>query len=88
MKDTKDKFENKMQMWKMKEEMLNSMSEKELRAFIKGYMMGQKTVFKQFASMGGCDCGRDGCPSCSGDSCGCGGKDCACGEENCNCGKE
>jgi len=69
--------EKKMKMWKMKEEMLNSMSEKELRAFIKGSMMGQKTVLKQLSSMGGCQCGG----SCGGDSCGC-------GKEDCNCGKE
>jgi hypothetical protein len=72
--------ENKMEMMKMKEEMLNSMSDKELRAFIKGYMMGQKMVIKSMSSMGGCGCG-EGESSCKGESC-------ACGKEECNCGKE
>ena len=58
MKDAKDEFyEKKMQMWKKREELLNSMSEKELRAFIKGYMLAEKMVFKQLNSMSGCECG-------------------------------
>jgi hypothetical protein len=73
------KDEKKMQMWKMKEDLLNSMSDKELRAFIKGYMMGQRTVLKQLSSMGGCQCG--GGSECKGESCGC-------GKEGCDCGKE
>ncbi|MDE1833674.1 MAG: hypothetical protein KGH58_04630 [Candidatus Micrarchaeota archaeon] len=75
MKDEKDGFlERKMQIWKRKEEMLNSMGDKELRAFIKGYMMGQKAVFKNLdsASSCGCQCGSS----------------CGCGEKECNCGKE
>ncbi|MDE1861266.1 MAG: hypothetical protein KGH72_06150 [Candidatus Micrarchaeota archaeon] len=77
-----DSSEDKMKMWKMKEEMLNSMTEKELRAFIKGYMMGQKSVLKQLSSMGGCSCGGCGSDSsCNSDSCGC-------GKEECNCGKD
>jgi hypothetical protein len=81
MKDSNESYdENKMKMWKMKEEMLNSMSDKELRAFIKGYMMGQKAVMKQLSAMGGCG---------SGGGCGCGGEQsCACGKEECDCGKE
>lgn len=83
MKDSKDEFlEKRMQMWKKREEMLNSMSEKELRAFIKGYMMGQRQVFKQLNSMCGCGGGcQEGCSSCKGESCGCGNKDCNCGKE-------
>lgn len=85
MTDSKGNYdEQKMQMWKMKEEMLNSMNDKELRAFIKGYMMGQKAVIKQLSAMGecgssGCGCGQES--SCKGESCGC-------GKEECNCGKE
>ncbi len=83
MKDAQDNYSEKMKMWKMKEELLNSMSEKELRAFIKGYMMGQKTVLKQLSSMGGCQCGDCGEESSckSDDSCGCGEKGCSCGKE-------
>ncbi len=76
------KDEKKMEMWKMKDEMLSAMGDKELRAFIKGYMMGQKAVLKQLSAMGGSDCGGCGCNSDSkGESCGC-------GKEDCNCGKE
>ncbi len=84
MNDSKDGFsEKKMEMWKMREELLNSMSDKELRAFIKGYMMGQKMVMKQLSAMGGCGsgCGCGEESSCKGESCGC-------GKEECNCGKE
>ena len=80
MTDEKNEFyERKMQMWKMKEELLNSMSDKELRAFIKGYMMAERMVFKQLKALNGCDCGS--CSensSCKGESCGCGGKGCNC----------
>lgn len=78
MTDKKEGFsEKKMAMWKMKEEMLNSMNDKELRAFIKGYMMAQKMHFKQLSMLSGCGC------SCSqsGSSCGCGNKECSCGKE-------
>jgi len=76
MTDTKDEFhERKMEMWKRKQEFIDSLSEKELRAFIKGYMMGQRTVFKQLGSKHGC--GGHGGPS---QSCGCGRTDCNCGK--------
>ena len=78
MKDSKEGFsEKKMQMWKMKEEMLNSMSDKELRAFIKGYMLGEKMVLKQLGSMAGCGCGGSEQAS----SCGCGKEECSCSKE-------
>ena len=77
MKGEQEEFHaKKMEMWKRKEELLNSMSESELRTFIKGYMMGQRSAFKQIGSMGGCGCG---CQERS--SCGCGGNDCNCGKE-------
>ena len=81
MADSTDGFsEKKERMWKMKEELLNSLSEKELRAFLKGYMMGERMAFKQMASS--CDCGSCQCGSqCKEESCGC-------GQKNCNCGKE
>lgn len=74
--------EKKMQMWKMKEEMLNAMGDKELRAFIKGYMMGQKAVLKQLSAMDGCDCGDCKCDSDSKEG------SCGCGKEDCNCSKD
>ena len=78
MSDEKGEFsETKMQRWKMKEEMLNAMSDKELRAFIKGYMMAQRMVFKQLNAMSGCSCGDYH----GGSSCGCGNKDCNCNKE-------
>lgn len=73
-------FEMKMRMWKMKDEMLNAMSDKELRAFIKGYMMAEKMVFRQLQKMNESECG------CGVDSCG--GESGGCGEKECNCGKE
>jgi hypothetical protein len=83
MKDPKDEFyEKKMQMWKKREELLNSMGEKELRAFIKGYMLAERTVFKHLNSMCGC---QGGC--CQGDS-SCKGCSSGCGERDCNCSKE
>ena len=85
MKETKDSIsEEKMKMWKMKEELLGSMNDKELRAFIKGYMMGEKMVLKQLASMGAGQCGC----GCGGSSCGCRDESCACGKEDCDCHKE
>jgi hypothetical protein len=87
MKDSKESYSDmKTKMWKMKEEMLNSMSDKELRAFIKGYMMGQKAVLKQLSAMGGCGSGGCGCSEES--SCGCGKEECGCGKEECSCGKD
>lgn len=85
MKDEKDNFmEGKMKMWKMREELLNSMSEKELRAFIKGYMMGERKILKHLASSA-CGC-QEG--SCGSGSCSCGNDSCGCGNKECNCGKE
>lgn len=78
MKDNKEEFfARKMEMWKKKEELLNAMSEKELRAFIKGYMMGQKSIFKQMNSEYECSCGV-GCHE---------ERSCGCGNEGCNCEK-
>ncbi len=73
-------MEGKMKMWKMKKEMLDSMGEKELRAFINGYMMAESKMLKAMSSDSGCGCG------CSG-SCGCG-SDCncdCCKDGSCNC---
>ena len=68
----------KMEMWKKKEELLNAMNENELRAFIKGYMMGQKSIFKQMDISH--ECGCDG--HCNEElSCGCGNNDCNCKKE-------
>jgi len=66
MKDEKDSFfEKKMEMWKKREEIMNSMSEKELRAFIKGYMMGQGMAFKVLKKMErGCSCHEHGSCEC------------------------
>lgn len=78
--DGKEFFEMKMEMMKKREEMLNAMGDKELRAFIKGYMMAERMVFKRMIELKECDCncGSDGC---GGDSCGCGEKECDCGKE-------
>lgn len=82
MENSKDELsEKKIHMWKMREELLNSMSDKELRAFIKGYMMAQKMVFKQLNAMSGCDCGNyQGGSSCRSEGCGCGSNECNCGK--------
>ncbi len=87
MKEGKDEFlDKKMRMWKMRDELLNAMGEKELRAFIKGYMMAERSVFKNLRKMNQAndDCGRCNECSCKGESCGCGDKDC----KECNCEKE
>ena len=73
-----ESHERKMEMWKKKEELLNAMNENELRAFIKGYMMGQKSIFKQIDSTNECGCGGH----CHEES------SCRCGNNDCNCGKE
>jgi hypothetical protein len=79
MKDEKEEFHaRKIEMWKKREELLKSMDEKELRAFIKGYMMGQRSILKQMNSECGCTSG--GC--CREES------SCGCGKEGCGCGKE
>lgn len=68
-------FERKMEMMKKREEMMNAMDEKQLRAFIKGYMMGERMAFKQVEMMSaGCDCDSHGC-SCGGGHCECEGRD-------------
>lgn len=64
-------FEMKMRMMKMRDDMLNAMDEKELRAFIKGYLMAQMQNKKRQGGGGGCGCGGH---------CGCGG-----GEGSCDC---
>ncbi len=93
MKDEKEEFsEKKKEMWKRREALLNAMSDKELRAFIKGYMMAERMVFKQLNSAGGCGggCQGGGC-QCGGgcqEGSSCKGESCGCGEKNCNCGKE
>ncbi len=73
-------------MLKRREELLNAMGEKELRAFIKGYMMAERTAFKHMKSMGGCagGCGSQGC-SCAG---GCQGGSCGSEDKECNCEKQ
>lgn len=67
----------RMQRWKMREEMLNSMSEKELRAFIKGYMISEHTLLRHL-NRRHCQCG-----SCSERGSQCGGGSCSCGNEEC-----
>lgn len=80
MNDAKNEsHEKKMEMWKMRDELLNSMSDKELRAFIKGYMMAQRMAFKQIKLMHECGCGS--CQGGQSESCGCGNKECNCGKE-------
>jgi hypothetical protein len=72
---SKEHMEMKMEMMKMMEERLNAMSDKELRSFIKGYLMGEEKAFKHLSAMtGGCGCGGGKCPGC--------------GQANCTCGKE
>lgn len=69
------KMEAKMAMWKMRDEMLKSMDEKELRAFVTGYLMAESMLLKKLGSKGSCSCG-----------CGCGyGQGCNCNAESCNC---
>ena len=51
-----ESHEKKMRMWKMRDEMINSLNEKELKAFIKGYMMGERTALRCLRSIGGCNC--------------------------------
>ena len=73
-----DRMECKMKMWKMRKEMLDSLGEKELRAFITGYMMAESRMKRHHSCgcNGGCSCGCNrGC------SCGCGGGgECSCKE--------
>jgi hypothetical protein len=69
-----ERMEHKMMMWKMRKEMLDSMNEKELRAFITGYMMSESMILRKLGSKCscGCHCGQ-GC-NCKGGSCNCGNK--------------
>lgn len=64
-----ERMEGRMKMWKMRKEMLDSMSEKELRAFITGYMMAESKILRKLGSRGSCGCGQ-GC-GCNGASCNC-----------------
>ncbi len=77
--DRKELNKGKMEMWKKMEELLNSMDQKELKAFIRGYMLGERTAAKKMRNDG---CGGGACV-CSGASsaCGCGKEECRCGEE-------
>ncbi len=80
-----DKMDYKMKMWKMRKEMLDSMNEKELRAFITGYMMAESKILRKLGSK--CN-GGYGCGSGSGCSCGCGsGCSCGCGAGSCTNGE-
>ncbi len=64
-------MEGKMKMWKMQKEMLNSMGDKELRAFITGYMMAESKILKAMNSECGCGCGC--------------GQECNCEDGSCKC---
>lgn len=69
--DMETHHEWRAEMWKRRNEMINSLSEKELRAFIKGYMMGERMVFRRLRRMNRCGCG----------SCRCGENSCGCEEK-------
>jgi hypothetical protein len=80
MEDQKEKSpERRMEMRKKMEELLNTMDEKELRSFIKGYMLGEMKASKRMKH----GCGRGSC-NCNNASTGCGCEGC-CGKEGCNC---
>ena len=80
MEQKNEKMEGKMKMWKMRKEMLDSMSEKELRAFITGYMMAESKILRAMSSECGCGCGQ--CCSCgSGQACDCEDGSCKCDEK-------
>ncbi len=80
MEDQKEKFhERRMEMRKKMEELLNTMDEKELRSFIKGYMLGEMKASKRMKH----GCGRGSC-NCNNASSGCGCEG-GCGKEGCNC---
>lgn len=70
MKESKgDHNEMRMQMWKKRDEMLKSLSDKELRAFLKGYMMGEHMAFRRARKIiKASNCGSCGC-GCCGNSC-------------------
>ncbi len=92
MKNAKEELiERKMETLKRMEDLLKSMDEKELRAFIKGYMLAERITFKRLKSVIASECDGCGgeCKVCSSCNCGsCGSSSCGCGQENCNCGKE
>ncbi len=73
-----EKMEGMMKMWKMRKEMLDSMGEKELRAFITGYIMAESKILRKLGSRHGCGCGC---------SCGCG-QGCDCKGGSCDCGNK
>ncbi len=54
-----ERMEGRMKMWKMRKEMLDSMSEKELRAFINGYMMAESMMMRRMRPRHGGGWGRD-----------------------------
>ncbi len=91
MKDVKEEHEGKAEMFRRREELLKSMDEKELRAFIKGYMMAERMTFRRMKSVSSCcsdDCGGS-CKESSQCSCGsCGSCACSCDKDNCSCGRE
>ncbi|MGC8479619.1 MAG: hypothetical protein ACP5M9_03050 [Candidatus Micrarchaeia archaeon] len=96
MEDKKEEFHAKnMEMWKKREELLKAMNEQELRAFIKGYMMGQRSISKQLDLANGCECnggcgcgGGCGCSKGMEQSCGCGNENCGSEGKECNCRNE
>ena len=72
-----ERMESRMKMWRMNQEMLNSMGDKELRAFITGYMMAESKILRKLGSRRGCGCG---CGCSCGDKCSCKGGSCKCDE--------
>ena len=80
MESKNDSTDQKMKMWKMRKEMLDALGEKELRAFITGYMMAESKMMRKMGSK--CSCG---CTCCSGCSCG---SSCNCKGDSCTCSKE
>ncbi len=84
MESKNDRMDYKMKMWKMRKEMLDSMNEKELRAFITGYMLAESKILRKLDSKchGGCSCGCG-----SGCDCDCGSK-CNCKDGSCTCNGE
>lgn len=73
-----ERMEYRMKMWRMREEKFNSMGEKELRAFITGYMTAESMLLRKLSKKHGCSCGQHG------GECGCG-QECNCKGCSCNC---
>jgi hypothetical protein len=71
MEQEKNGWKHKEEMWRWKKEMLAAMGEKELHAFITGYMMAEKMVLKSMSSGRGCGCGCGPECSCKGGTCKC-----------------